>query len=674
MRKIFIVLCILLISISFLLFHDKGNNFLKPYLSSYLERKLTTGLNIKVVDLKIDLNHLQFNAKINELTHLKAQGKFSLFSQTLDLNYTLKSDDLKNKELSFKHKTNIKGTVSGTLNNMDIQGAGEIVKSNINYTFNVKDDLFNHIKIKINKADIASLLQLTAQAPYARGKVDVNIDIENLEQQSINNNPQIVLHKTILNQKIFKQKLKIDLPERTIITAKLNTKVSNKFFQINGIIQSTLASINLSNTYYNMKTKELSLDYKLLIPRLSKIITEHKQKLRGKLQIKGTFQSKNGKSHLTGKSKDLGGRVVFELKENKLNAHMNDVDIQKLLLLFGEKPYATGRFIANLQLNNLKELEGNFNFETKDSKSINYRLQKELNLNFGKDMPFSLNAKGTIRPKVISMEANLNSDIFQYSSSDIKYHLPNKTLNSTYLLHIPKLSKLNSLTGKTLKGELSINGELTHKNEILITGNTKDLGGNIDFIFKTKKLHAKMNHVSVEKLMQVLSYPQLFKANLVGMLDYNLATSSGKFRSTLNKAELLNSYLIQVIKTIKGDQLNSERYHKTHFNATLNKNLIDIDFKAQSENVLLLIPSGQINKISNKINAYYKVKVENKNLEGRIRGDIANPKITLDSSKYIQDNMMSMIQENMNKGRMGDFGMGKKESNAMKSMMNSFFR
>ena len=163
--------------------------------------------------------------------------------------------------------------------------------------------------------------------------------------------------------------------------------------------------------------------------------------------------------------------------------------------------------------------------------------------------------------------------------------------------------------------------------------------------------------------MQVLDYPQVFKARLVGAFNYDLLRSSGRFTSTLNQAELLNTYLRQVIKEIRGVNFPEERYAQTYFNATFHKNLIDINFKAESKTVLLSIPSGQINQASNKINAYYKVKVDNRNLEGKIRGDLSDPEITLDSSKYIQNNMMNMIEDNM----------GHKENNMMKSMMGGFF-
>ena len=664
MQKIFIVVVVFLLPISFLIFHDKGNDSLRPYFANYLEGKLVEDMKIEVSHLKIDLNYIEFDAVLNDFINIKAKGELSLFRGDLDIVYTLKSN---------QEKIDINGTVRGSLLDMKIVGEGEALKSNIVYAFKLEDDSTHDVKIKIDNADIASFLRLTAQPAYAMGKVDLNVDIANLEKQSTKANVHIMVNEAILNSETFKEKFAIELPRKVILRGNLNSKVCNTSFQMEGVVKSNLATLNLSRTYYNIKTKELSSDYRLLIPRLSKLMTESGKKLRGKLEVLGTFQRKNAKVYLTGKCKDFGGRIVFNLKENKLNAHMNAVEIEKLLHLFGEKPYVRGKIMADIELDDFKKREGTFNFKIKDTKIINDIFRKELNLNFEEPVDFSLKAKGSITPEVIEMEAKLDSDILEYSSSDIKYKLSSKALSSSYLLHVPKLSKLTALTKRKLRGEFSINGKLNYEDEMIITGNSQNLGGDIEFKFKAQKLRTKIDNISVEKLMQVLNYPQVFKAKLVGTFKYDFLRSFGRFTSTLNQAELLNTYLRGVIKEIRGVNLRGERYTHTYFNATFYKNLVDINFKAQSKSVLLSIPSGKINQVNNKIDAYYKVKVDNRNLEGKIMGDLFDPEITLDSSKYIQKNMMSIMKDNMSTDGMSEFGMGKKESNMMRGMMGGFF-
>ena len=447
-----------------------------------------------------------------------------------------------------------------------------------------------------------------------------------------------------------------------------------KPFQIEGVIESNLATLKISQANYNPNTKELTSNYFLLVPKASKLLFLSKHKLHGKLQIAGTFKTKNSQFYLTGNSKSLGGEIIFNFEKNKLNTHMNKVEISRLLYFLGIKHYVKGKLTAEIKLSDLKEPKGIFNLSTEDASSINRTFKNELDLNFKKGIYFSLTAKGNINPKSINMESKLDSDIFQYSSSDIIYDIASKKLNSSYLLKLPKLSRLTPITGKELRGKVSIKGIANHQNQLLITGTSKSLGGNIDFVLQAKKINAKLNSVSVEKLMRMLSYPELFKARLQGDFVYDLSASIGTFRSTLNQAELLNSYLIEVLKKIQDVDLSKERYNKTYFNANFNKSIIDIDFKAQSSTVLLYIPSGRINKLSNSINANYQVKVGKKNLEGTIKGNISKPKVTIDSSKFIQNQMMNVIPLHLDKNTLKEFRIPKEESKMMKSMMNGFFR
>jgi len=666
-KKILILLLIFLLSISFLFFNDKGNQWLRPYFANYLESKVGRGMHVDVSHLKIDLNHIEFNILVNSSVEIEGEGKLSLLTQDLNLYYTIKSDSLENR-------MDVNGTVTGSFFDMYIDGEGEMLQSTIDYRLYRKDNVLHGVKLKIDNADVASFFKLTSQAVYARGKVDVKVDIENLEKQSVQTNVKIRFHETRLNANVFKEKLEINLLKNIILTANLDLKVCNKYFQLEGFVKNNLATLNLYRAHYDMETKELSSDYILLVPELSKLTNDSKQKLKGKLKIEGRFKSKNSKVCLAGKCKDFGGKIVFNLNENKLNAYMNGVDIEKLLYLLGEKPYMTGKLMADIELDDIEKKEGIFNFKTKDAKTVDDTFRKKLNLNFQKSVPFVLNVKGSINGQIIDMKAKLNSEIFDYSSSDIKYKLSSNKLSSSYFFQIPKLSKLNSTTGKNLKGELSIIGELNYDEEMIVTGNSQNFGGNIDFKLKAQKLNTELNNVSVEKFLNIFSYPEVFKAKLVGNFDYNLATHSGKITSKLNQVELLNSSLAKVIRKIRGSKIDKERYDKTYFNAIFHKNFVDIDFEVQSKTVLLSIPSGRINQEDNTIHAYYKMKVDNIEVEGKIRGALSHPEVTFNSAKYLQNNMMSVIEDTIPSPAVRGFKMGKKNHDTMKNMMFDFFK
>ncbi|CAA6820969.1 MAG: Unknown protein [uncultured Sulfurovum sp.] len=667
MKKILFVLLILIIPIAFLIFNDKGNEYLKPYVGTYLETKLEQNMSVEVQHLKIDLNYVEIDALLNDLTKIKAQGEVSLFSQTLDMNYTLKSDGFK----TFDNQVDINGTLLGSFTNLQVKGEGETLKSYINYALNIKDDVINNIKVNINQADIASLLELTAQKAYADGKIDVNINIPTFKDMSKKGKAKIVLHETNLNEEVFKKEFKVDLPKKTVITANINSKVSAETFELEGDIKSNLASLKLSKTTYNLKSKELLTDYVLTAPKLSKLIFLTKQKLNGKLRVAGKFIFKKDAFNLQGKSTSFDGTTDFNFNGKKLNLKMHKVEIAKLLHLVGEKPYATGKVMAELKLSDIKNLKGTFKVSTAEAKTINQSLKKELNIDFEKAIAFSLKSKGNIASNLVSVQSTLNSDIFNYRSDDMKYQLKDTTLISTYLLEIPKLSKLTTIAGKPLQGDLVINGQMNYHNTLEMRGSSKSLGGNIDFKLAKQQLNTNIKDVSLEKLIYVLDYPQVFKALLVGEFKYDLAKRQGTFTSRLNKAQLLSNQLTVLIKQIRGVDLTKERYNMTHFNAVLDKDIININFKARSKNVLLELPIGRINKATNTIDTNYKINIEDKDIGGKIQGNITKPNITIESSSFIQDKVIDAIKDKIPSETLKDLGLDKMETETIKDTVKN---
>lgn len=674
MKKILLLLLILSISLSFLIFHDRGNALIKPYVESYLLTKMKPNMSLKINHLKIDLNYLEIEAMLNKLTKINAKGSYSLLSQTFDLDYTLTSDGFKNEQLSFENKIDINGTVIGTYDDMHIQGQGETLQSYIDYKLNLKENLVNNVQVKMNQADVASLLQLASQPAYAEGKVDIDINIPTFKEADTKGNAKILLHKTTVNQKVLKESLNIDIPEKTTITANLNAKVSTEVFKVEGDIKSNLAWLQLINANYHVQRKEFSSNYKLLAPQLSKLTFLTKQQLRGQLQIDGEMKIKQNRLFIEGKSKDLGGLTSFDYNGQKLNVAIHNMQIAKLLYMLNEKPYATGKLIANLNIEDLKKLNGSYKLQTIDAKTVNSTFKKALNLNFDSNSAFKLNSKGTIASGLVHLENTLYSDIFQYRSTDMQYNFKEKTLQSSYTLDIPQLSKLNRVVGKPLQGELKINGTLKHHKALILTGLSKSMGGEINFKLQEQKFNATLSNIPVENFMHTLSYPQIFKGTLLGDFYYDLKMQKGTLATKLNQARLLPNKLTDIIKQLRGLDLTKERYNESYFNAYLNKNLVNIDFKAQSKKLLLEIPTGEINKATNQINAKYTINFDNKNIAGSIKGDVSNPKVTIDSAKFIKDKLLDVIKKNIDDNKLKELGIGTKEKDAIKNFLGDLFK
>ena len=503
MKKILFLISLVVIFSLFLIFNDKGNEYLKPYLSTYLESKVDNRVEVEVEHLKVDYGYIEVKAKINRLSTLNTYGDYNLLNKTLNLDYNLKSDGFKTKEFSFDNKIDINGTAKGLFNNLDITGKGLAFDSNLNYRFKVEEKLIKNIKVDLIEADIAQLLLLAKQPAYAKGKIDVDVDIPTLKGNQTEGKAHLILHDTKLNEKILNKEYKLNLPKNTIVTAKVDSTLQVDLVKFNANINSNLSTLKLNNAYYNLKKEELFAEYNLFIP---------------------------------------------------------------------------------------------------------------------------------------------------------------------------KLSKLNILVGKKLQGNMTIDGEIKADKKLYLQGKTTSLDGVIVFTLQDKQLTSTIKDVSVQKLMYTLAYPQIFKAYIVGKVNYNLEKEQGEVHSQLNKAQLLPNELTDLVKQIRDVDLTKERYNETYFNAKLNKATIDFNFTTKSRTVYLSIPSGQIDKTTNTINADYKLTIENKDIEGKIKGDISKPKVTIDGSQFIKKRIINEIKNKIGTERLKDLGIGKEEEDMIKDVFRSIFK
>ncbi len=670
MKKTLLILLLLLLSTSFLIWHDKGNEYLKPYIATYLESQFKQDISIEVEHLKIDYGYVELTAILNGLTKVESQGEVSLLSKVLDIDYHLKSEGFSNKKIKFNNKIDINGTVIGTFDNMEIEGEGKTLQSRIYYALTLKNKVIKNINVDLNRADISELLLLFGQPTYAKGKVDIEIKIPDLETIGTKGKAKVILHKTMLNEKLFKEKLQIDLPQNTTLTATLNSKVHAEIFEMEGHVKSNLLWLQLSKATYNINSKIFNTNYRLFAAQLPKLkfLTQHK--LRGQFQVDGSLNISKEKLLLKGKSTELGGEINFEYNGQTLNTQLNNVKISKLLYMLNEKPYATGEILANLKLDDIKEPKGTYNLKTNNAKTLHSTWSKEI--------AFLFKSKGTIASKVLKSENSLDSEILQYHSSDVHYDLTTKKLSSSYKINLPNLSKLSTLAHRNLQGKLNFKGTLNYDKIVTLTGVTNDLGGELNFKLQKNIINANLQSLSAEKLIYMLSYPKVFKGDIVGEFNYDLQSQQGSFISKLNKAQLLSNKLTLFIQQIRGIDLTKERYTQTHFNALLNKNIINIDFKAQSKLVLLAIPSGEINKSKNSINANYKVVVENKDIAGTIKGDIYNPTININSSNYLENKVIDIIKENIPEQTLKDLGLDKIKTedikNRVQNLLDNLFK
>jgi len=455
MKKLLTLILILILSVTFLLFHDKGNELIKPYLSDYLTQYLKSQLKqdveVEIEDLKIDIDNFRCTTLINRRTKVQLKGDLSL--------------------------SEIK----------------------------TKDKIISNLQIDIDQGDIEELLQISKHKSYAKGKIDLQIKIPTLEENRYRGIITTKLYNILLDEKIIKKELDIEVPPKTVINGTVDGKLDEESIIANGKIETNLANLDFKQAQYNLKTKILQSDYHL---------------------------------------------------------------------------------------------------------------------------------------------------------------------------HIDDLSKLKPISHRELRGSMNIKGDIYKDKNLTIKGVINDLEGDINFTLVDKKLQAIISDISVQKLIYTINYPQIFKANLTGELNYNLAQKRGIFTSKLNQAQLLPNQLTNLIKKIQGADLTKDRYNETTFNAKFNKNIMGFDFNAKSDTTELKLYPATINSLNNTISANYTLEINNKDIGGKIKGKINDPRITIDSSKFIQREVIDKVKDyiKIDDDTLKKIGIGEKEQEAVKDLFRGFFR
>ena len=472
--KNFLLLFVSLIVASslFLTFHDRGSEYLKPYLSRYLESKIDNKkIDVEVEDLKIDYDYIEFTAKINKLTRLNAYGDYNLLDKTVNLKYNLKSNGFKSKEFSFDNKIDINGTVKGVFTNLDVTGDGSFAfESKLKYKFKVEDKLVKNIKIHIIKANLVKILKLVEQSAYAEGKIDVDVDIPVLDGNQTTGYANLVLNTTKLDEKLLKKNYNINLPENTTLTATIDSIIVPNFIKFKTDIKSNLLTLNLRNAKYDLNKKDLFSNYHLLVPHLSKLNIVPNRKLQGEITIDGEIKSIDKKLHLKGETKSLDGAIDFVLKNKHLTSTIKDVSVQKLMYTLDYpqifKAYIVGNFDYNLATQH-GELHSKLNKAQLIPNELTDLVKQIRGVDLTKERYTETSFNAKLNKSLIDFDLNTKSKTVKLFIPSGQINKKENTINANYKLIIEDKDIEGKIKGDISKPKVTIDGSSFIKKHIL---------------------------------------------------------------------------------------------------------------------------------------------------------------------------------------------------------------
>lgn len=517
-KLLIIILSILLFvlltvtGLSLFLFSPTGNEMLKPYVKEKLEEKIGLPVEVQSFTLGSGISSLDF--VINKQAVVKVLSKYSLWDQSFEGKYQLRSDTFSYEDVMLK-ETDLKGNFKREGKEIDVTGQGLALGAKMDYSFKIMDDVAQQIILKMKGARLEQILRLLGKPALAQGKVDIDVNMPDIGDENAEGHGQLLLHQASFDRALVKQLYGYTLPEKSNVSAKAEAKLQGDLVGITGELQSNLFNLRIKDTWFDIAAKKFSGKYALNVKEL-RIVT--KNKLEGPFKAKGDIKVVDEQLLVTGKSSSLGGKLGFSVGKNA-KIILQDLSLEKMLPLFRQPVYAKGRVNGTVSMHDISAKSGEYDLHIDKGSFIS----KTFTQKWGSKIPvknqFSFASKGKIEKQKLSASATLHSTLAELKLSSLSYDLKDKMLISEYdlLLHDVKVLLPKS---KVKRGEtFAAKGKLQFRDVLSISGETKGLGKKVAFRYESKKDDNKKAELDapqllVEKVLALTGVPVYVKGTI----------------------------------------------------------------------------------------------------------------------------------------------------------------
>ncbi len=646
-----IVGIILLVSAIFLLlFTNSGNNFLRPYISSYLSNKLD--MNIKLDSFSLRPNFLDMEAYINGDNKIILNGNINILKEKFDLDFFVQAKSLTTIKKHIASDVNLKGNIKGYINNFYIKGNGKLSGSNVDFNSEISHLKAKNLHLNMKKARINEILAFLNKPPYVSGIANININFNNLDINDLDGNANIDIPYGSINTALIKRDFNITLPIGLIFKARSDSLLKNKMIISKINFSSNIAKIDTKKTIYNLKDKSFDSDYIVDIPNLKLLNSVIKTKLRGSFKATGEVKMHDKKLSYLISTFSLGGNAKIIGYDKTVKIIANSLRMDKILYMFYIPKYSYSDIDINGIFDNIgsNALSGSTKISLQKGKLNNELIYKDFNISVPEDFSYEDNISITNKNNHILFASDLNSTIAALKITHGIFDTSLDKLTGKYKININDLSKLSFLIKREILGKADFNGSFKSYNGMLLaSGKTNIFDTNTTYDYKNGDISINSKDINTLKLSQIFGYPPLFDSNGTMQAYYNPKWKKGVFSIILHNGRMMPNEFSSIVFNLSGFDMTKELYGKSTLNGNIKDNIINFAFDMNSSKSLIKIYNAKLNSKNNIINAKYIVKIGDKDVEGDIEGNIDHPKVKVNSSSYIKNKIEKLIDKKVPK-------------------------
>lgn len=654
------IFLILIVAVLYgLLFTGFGNNLVKPYIEKTVKDK--SGFDLKLTKFDLNFKSLDISAIINGEINADVKGKYSLFSQSFDLDYNVDVQNLNSFKVNLDEPMGLNGLIRGKIKDFSANGVGKILDSDVRFLATLKDFKPFDVDLDAKGLNVQKAMKLANQPAFLVGKINAVANIQNgFGEANITSN-DLAINKDGLKDK------NITIPNNIAIDLNSDITLKDNIITASSNLNSKLANLEAKETKFNLDNKNLESDFSLDILDLANLEPFTKQKLNGNLKVDGFTKVVDNKPefvkfNLVG----FGGEVNANLQDKILDAKINSIKIAELMGVASMPKAVSGVINGEIKINDVYDfnnIQGSAILNVIDGKINPVELKKMANLDFPQNNNFEIASKTLIENGIVDSVSNLASNLFKIDNLKAIYNLKEKDLKADFKASVDDLSKLKEFTKQTLKGNLKASGDVSMKNNALkgLNLNVNTLGGEIKASSNGSNLNADVNNLKLNDIFALIGQNPLASGDLkakinlssIDIKNLNGTANINLSNSILNDKELskmLNKEFPKNIKLNANSDINIAN-SIANFNAIINSDLANLkklngNFDI-NKNSLNANYEAFVNDLSKLAFVTGKKMIGSVSLNGEIKKDAKNLVATANSDLFDGKFKANLTNENL---------------------------
>ncbi len=397
----------------------------------------------------------------------------NLLTNQIDSDYKIDIKNLNKIEGIIAKKLNGEFSTKGNLKAFDetikIEGDSNVFESNVKYNTELTNYKPSYIKFSVENAKLEKFLQMLNEPIYALGDFNIQGEIKNANLDKLDGNiSSKITNASIVNEvtnTVFKQNLK----EKINFDLNIDTNLVPNQAVSKANLQTTIGNLTSQNSVYTFTDDSFNSDYLLNIPALEKLKDILNMSLKGNIDINGDITNKEDSLLLTGKANTLGGTFDFDLKNDKLNANLKDIDVQELSAMldyskiFNSKANFTLDYDLLLKKGELvgKLINGHFL-----SNNFSLLLNQLGKFDLNKEVYETLDINSQIDNRILTSDVIMKSANSQIDIQDSILDLEQKLIDAKINAIVKDKKFIIDVKGETSNPKISLNAKDLLKEKI----------------------------------------------------------------------------------------------------------------------------------------------------------------------------------------------------------------